>query len=135
MLLLIWAAAFGFCLAIRFAFRALDGFGHGGPSIRLLAALAVEFRAVGISEFDEVIIIDLSNAPIIAAVAATHAVGLYGMIALGPIADVEIMDVLLDDVVAAYPDEVIPVAHLVFHFGLAGFAWPDPDRTAVPISP
>ena len=50
-------------------------------------------------------------------VAAAHAVGLDRMIVLDPVADVEVVDVLLADVVAAEPDEVIPVAHLVFHFG------------------
>ena len=36
--------------------------------------------------------------------------------------DVEVVDVLLDDVVAAEPVEVVPVAHLVFHFGLLRLA-------------
>ena len=42
---------------------------------------------------------------------------LTGIAALEPVDDVEVVDVLLDDVIAAEPGEVVPVAHLVFHFG------------------
>ena len=35
-----------------------------------------------------------------------------------PVGHVQIVNVLLDDVIAAEPDKVVPVAHLVFHFGL-----------------
>ena len=44
---------------------------------------------------------------------------LIGILALEPVDHVEIVDVLLDDVVAAEPGEVVPVAHLVVHFGFA----------------
>ena len=37
------------------------------------------------------------------------------------------MDVLLDDVVAAEPDEMIPVVHLIFHFGHLGLRSTDPN--------
>ena len=40
------------------------------------------------------------------------------MLALEPVDHVQIVDVLLDDVVAAEPGEVVPVAHLVLHFAL-----------------
>ena len=50
------------------------------------------------------------------------------------------MDVLLDDVVAADPGEVVPVAHLVFHFSelaavglLEVRAFLEPGRIAVPV--
>ena len=55
------------------------------------------------------------------------------MHAAEPVADVEVVDVLLDDVIAAEPVEVVPVAHLVFHFGLAGLADADPEAGAVPV--
>src|SRR5436309_3230513 len=58
-----------------------------------------------------------------------------------PVNDVEIMNVLLDDVIAANPGEVIPIAHLIFHFGeLASVlffqigARMDPGSVAIPIS-
>src|SRR5262249_51527795 len=47
---------------------------------------------------------------------AAHAEGADWMVTFEPIDDVEIVNVLLDDVITANPDEVIPIAHLVFHF-------------------
>ena len=85
------------------------------------------------------VVVDLADLGVFdlmsAAMAASHAVGRHGVIALDPVADVEVVDVLLDDVVAAEPDEVIPVAHLVFHFGLARLALAHPDGAAVPVGP
>ena len=49
--------------------------------------------------------------------AAAHAVGFLRVFAHDPVADVEIVDVLLDDVVAAEPVEEVPVAHLVLQLG------------------
>ena len=43
------------------------------------------------------------------------------------------MHVLLDDVIAAEPGEVVPVANLVFHFGLLGSARPDPHAAGVKV--
>ena len=125
MFLLIWAdlsGALAICLAIpkRLWCRGRLRTRRSRYSVVGGIGCTVSCRRVG--EFDEVIVVDLADASVVAAVAASHAVGLDGMIALGPIADVEVVDVLLDDVVAAEPDEVIPVAHLVFHFGLAGLA-------------
>ena len=49
--------------------------------------------------------------------------------ALGdPVADVEVVDVLLDDVVAAEPGEVVPVADLVLHFRLVRAGAGGPTR-------
>ncbi len=109
-------------------------FADKAPGVRLLAALAIQFCAVLVGELDEVIVVDLADAAVVAAVAASHAVGLDGMIALGPVAHVDIVDVLLDDVIAAKPDEMIPVAHLVLHLGLARLARANPDGSAVPVA-
>jgi len=64
-----------------------------------------------------------------------------GVAFLDPVNDVQIVDVLLDDMVAANPGEVVPVAHLVFHFGelvaalLFEIGAPiEPGRLAVPIA-
>src|SRR5215204_5979537 len=72
--------------------------------------------------------------------ATAHAMGADRVTVFDPVGDVHIMNVLLDDVIAAKPNEVVPVAHLVFHFGggapelfldvLAGF---EPRSGAVPI--
>src|ERR1700693_2724173 len=51
--------------------------------------------------------------------AAAHPPALSRVVLLDPVADVEIVNVLLDDVVAAEPDVVVPVANLVLHFAFA----------------
>ena len=52
---------------------------------------------------------------------------------LDPVADVDVVDVLLDDVVAAEPVEVVPVAHLVLHLGHLLLALAHPDALGVPV--
>src|SRR2546430_11380992 len=72
---------------------------------------------------------------------ATHSIGANRMSFLDPIHDVEVMNVLLDNVIAAGPDEVIPIPHLVLHLAqlASGSAFQigarfDPRRGAVPIT-
>ena len=52
------------------------------PRVVLLAALAEHLRAVVVGELDEVVVVDLADAAVVAAVAAAHAVGLDGMVVL-----------------------------------------------------
>ena len=40
---------------------------------------------------------------------------------------------LLHDMITAEPVEIVPVAHLVFHFGLAFLAGIDPEISLVPV--
>ena len=70
-----------------------------------------------------------------ALLAATHAVGLDGERVLDPAADVDVVDVLLTDLVAAHPVEVVPVVHLERHLALVGPAVAVPDAAAVPVHP
>ena len=55
------------------------------------------------------------------------------MVVLDPVTDVQVVNVLLADVVAAEPDEMVPVAHLVFHFGHFRRAVAEPRLAAVPV--
>jgi len=64
-----------------------------------------------------------------------------GVSLLDPIDHVEVVDVLFANVVAAKPDEIVPIAHLIFHFGqgaalllLQVSAELDPRRGPVPIT-
>ncbi len=104
-------------------------------------ALAVHLRAVGVRELDEVMVEDLTVFLAGANLPAAHALGLDRMlVAAEPVADVQIVNVLLDDVVAAEPREVVPIVDLVFHFGRlvamrggeVGMR-ADPQAAAVPI--
>ena len=84
-----------------------------------LPALAEHLGAVGIGEFDGMMVEDVAVFFAGAHLAAAHALGLGRMGFLDPIADVEVVDVLLADVIAAEPGEEVPVADLVFELGQA----------------
>ena len=103
------------------ALGAVGEFADRVPRAGLVAGLAEHLRAVGIGELDEVMVEDVA---VVAAVhAAAHAVGLdrvgllrVAVLAHHPVGDVDVVDVLLDDVVAVQPQETAPVANLEFHF-------------------
>ena len=58
---------------------------------------------------------------------------LNGVVADGPAGHVKVVHVLLDDVVAAEPEEVIPVADLVLGVAPAGLALACPDGAPIPV--
>src|SRR5687768_4262370 len=66
--------------------------------------------------------------------ASAHAVAANRVALLHPIDDIKIVNVLFNDVIAAKPDKVVPVAHLVFHFGHAREPFADPHAAIVPIT-
>src|SRR5208283_3388327 len=79
---------------------------------------------------------DLARALILSVVsgrATAHAIGFDGMTVHDPVADVEVMDVLLADIIAAEPGEVIPVVDLEFHLGHALATTAIPNAVAVPV--
>ena len=98
------------------AFAAVGVFGDAVPATALVAALAEHFGAVSVFEFDAVVVKDFAGVGADANFGASHAVGFDGVAVFEPVDDVKVVDVLFDDVVAANPVEVVPVAHLVFHF-------------------
>ena len=65
---------------------------------------------------------------------AAHTVSAHRVAILDPVDDIQVMDVLLIDMISAEPIEIIPIAHLVFHFCLARLPWFHPDATIVPIA-
>ena len=52
---------------------------------------------------------------------------------LQPVDDIQIVDVLFIYVIAAKPVEVVPIPHLVFHFGLTVLPRSDPGAVTVPV--
>ena len=87
------------------------------PATHLMTALAVHSGAISIFEFHRVVV---KNFPVVdthADLCTAHAIGADREVIFQPVDDIQIMNVLLGDMVSADPDEVIPVAHLVFHFG------------------
>src|SRR5262249_40403322 len=64
---------------------------------------------------------------------AAHANGPNRVCSERPARDVQVVNVLLDDVIAAQPEEMVPVANLVLCIRPAGLALVGPDRTLVPV--
>src|SRR5262249_3894719 len=82
------------------------------------AALDLPGHAQGVDSVREFVIdgevvVALAALGLLMDLAAAHADGLDRVRAQRPEGDVQVMDVLLDDVVAAEPEEVVPVADLV----------------------
>ena len=101
-----------------------------------LAALAVHLRAVLVGEFDEVVVEDLARllGPI-ADLAAAHAVGLDRDDRSAPSCRRRCCARAARGCCRRRASEVIPVVHLVLHFGHARLARAEPDVAAVPVRP
>jgi Ni,Fe-hydrogenase maturation factor len=78
-----------------------------------VAALTKHPRAVGVLEFHRMVIERLAVVLAFTDFAAAHAVGLDRIGILEPVDHIQIVDVLLANVVAADPGEVVPVAKLI----------------------
>src|SRR5262249_40372554 len=91
-------------------------FGHAVPAVQNVTALAGATRAVLIFEFNVMMIEDFAIIRAFAHFTSPHAIGSDRIALLEPIDYIEVMDVLLDDMIAAQPDEVVPVPHLILHF-------------------
>src|SRR5690606_31193199 len=92
------------------------------------AAHAPAVAAVLEGVVDGEVVVALAEALVGVDLLAAHADAGDGHgVAEGPAGDVEVVDVLLDDVVAAEPEEVVPVVDLVGHVVHAGPARADPD--------
>ena len=98
---------------------------EGEAALVDLPAVAEHLQPVGIGELDGVVVEDFAEVLADADLPAAHAVGLHRVPLGDPVAHVDVVDVLLDDVVAREPGEVVPVADLVLEFGLAGLAGPN----------
>jgi hypothetical protein len=88
---------------------------------------------IGISKLNSVVIKDLTMINSVTDLAATHALGSDWVVIHQPVSDVEIVDVLLNDMIATNPIKVIPVIHLVLQLSLAVDARPSPNSASVPV--
>ena len=122
------------------ALGALHVLGDAVPAATDVAALAEHVAAVGVFVLDGVVVENLAVVDAGANLAAAQPLATHRVSALDPVDDIEVMDVLLVDVVAAQPDEVVPVAHLVLHFGelatgplFKALSITHPNAAAVPV--
>ena len=118
---------------VSVALGAVRVLGHAVPTAADVAALAEHLGAVGIGVFQEVMIEDLAEFLARADLAASLAVAVRRRPAHQPVADVQVVDVLFADMVAAQPIKVVPVAHLVLQFALILLPRAHPDAAAVPV--
>jgi hypothetical protein len=63
---------------------------------------------------------------------ASHAHSADGVVVHHPVDHIDVMHMLLDDVVAAQPQEVVPVVNLIGGIRLTGTAIAEPDASAIP---
>ena len=99
------------------AFGADGVFADAAPAAWLLAALAEEDGAIGVFELAGEVIVDFAVIGAGGDFSTAHPASFDGVAFFDPVNDIDIVDVLFGDVIAAEPGEVIPVAELVFHFG------------------
>src|SRR4051812_33099971 len=87
--------------------------GHGIPAVGNVPALAEQRAAVLVGELHGMMIEDLAEV-VLVAIILSPALPLSSdrIVVHDPVDNVEIMNVLLDDVVATEPVELIPVPHL-----------------------
>src|SRR6202011_3890324 len=92
--------------------------------------------ALGVFIIDREVIEDVAEVLGIghASLPAAHADGADRVIAKAPIEHVEVVNVLLDDVVAANPGEVVPVAHLVNEVAPVLLPRPAPEHSLIPVA-
>ena len=110
-----------------------DGLGDVVLAVLDLAAHAHDMDVVGELVVDREVIVALAAFGFVDHLAAAHAHGSNGMGADGPAGDVKVVHVLLDDVVAAEPDEMVPVAKLVLGVAPVRLPLVGPDRPLVPV--
>ena len=123
---------------------AVAGVAHAGRAVERLGhvvlagdlpAVAVELHAVLVLVLDGVVVPDLARLlrrPGVSNGAAAEPDGLHRVVVHHPVDDVQVVDVLLDDVVAARPEEVVPVVELVGAVRHALGALAEPRLAAVP---
>ena len=122
------------------AFGSVDVFPNCAPGARNVTALRVHLFAVCIGEFDKVMVEDFAGVDaVLTNFASAHGVGGNRVIHLvafaeEPVADVEVVNVLFANVIAAEPVEVVPVFHLIRHFSFFVIARTSPNASAVPVN-
>ena len=127
-------------VAIRHSLGADNALGNAGGRFGRVPAHAGDARAVGILHLNGEVIPDVSG-DTAAVLPSTHAVKFHRRAAKRPVDHIEIVQVLLDDLVAAEPVPVIPVPALPLEVAELGevrilriIFLAEPDAVAVPIT-
>ena len=114
--------------------RAAEGFRNVVLAAGNLPAITRHVDAVRVLVVDREVVVDVAVDRIGAHLAAAQADRARGMSAERPIDRVQVVHVLLDDVIATQPGEVIPVAQLPLHVAPTRLLRVHPDGTLVPVA-
>ena len=98
-----------------------------------MTTVAEHLHAIGIGELDRMMVKNLAVLFADANLPSARATGFDRRPLHDPIADVQVMDMLFDDMIAAEPREVVPVADLMLHLRFARFTRLDPDASGVEV--
>src|SRR5690606_20131544 len=115
-----------------FSFGANNQFIYLAHCFGDMAALAVHNAAIGIVKFYEMVVIYFAIFFIGTNLAAAHALRFYRVSSFKPVHHINIMYMLFNNMIAAKPVKIIPVAHLVFHLCLVGLAFFYPNAIIMP---
>src|SRR5690606_15846374 len=111
-----------------------ERFIHAGIRALDVAALAVHDGAVGVVVFNVMMVEDLTKFFSCSYLTSAHAHSFHGVCTLEPVHDIDIVDMLFDDMIAAEPRAILRLPHLVFHLGVAGPASVHPHTITVPVN-
>ena len=97
-----------------------------------LAAHAGHANAVFVFELDGEVVIDIAAA-VCVILSSPHSISSHGMSLHDPVTKIKVVDVLLNDVVAAEPVHVEPVVEMVLGKGHAGYTLSIPNVARVEV--
>src|SRR5690606_7031177 len=98
--------------------RSLERFIHTVGSTFKMPALTVYDRAVGISKFHSMVVVDFAIFLTVSPCPTTCTLDRYRITSFYPVGHINVVHVLFYNMVSTEPIEIIPIAHLVFHFSL-----------------
>src|SRR6056297_252586 len=99
-----------------------------------MTALARYDGSAGVGKLHEMMIKNLAVVFARTNFTPAHALCCFRIFADKPVGNVNIMNVLLQDMVAAEPVKVVPVSHLILHLCHIGLALAYPHSCAVPVN-
>src|SRR5690554_979290 len=118
------------CRKIYLSSGSLERFIYTVRGAFKMPTLTVDYFAVRIRKLDSMIIVDFSIVFSRSPGPASGSLNSYGMSPQNPVRNVQLVNVLLDNMIATEPVKIIPVTHLVFHFCFVIFSWVYPYTPA-----
>ena len=112
---------------------AMSVFGYAVPASLNVSALTEHLHATGVGEFNQVVIKDFAMVFPVSDFTTALPLSRDREVIGEPVDDIDVVNVLFQNMVPTQPIKIIPIAHLIFHFGLSRLAFSHPNATAIPI--